>query len=365
MVKGFFFDGKNSSKTQATFSVDSGGRYHLDTVSDVNGLFSEIKVSSRIGNTARYLAFPNGSQFETLDNDAIDILVRKFSGQSSAGLIHKLESTKVIIISTLVTMIVFSWLFIQFGVPHFSRQIAMMLPEDVPRLLGQGVLESMDKHMLSPSELDDSRQKELQDLFNKLKTKTRGAGFTNLELRKGNRVGANAFALPDGTIVFTDEIIALADNLQEIEAIMFHELGHIKYRHAIRSVIQQFSLALFVMVVTGDVSTSSSLITALPVVLVEAGYSQDMEWEADTFALSNMILYSVDPVHFANIMTRLEESHRKTGNSDCNKEDKAKDCEQHTASDKKSTDEKSLMDYLSTHPPTAQRIERFRQSSQQ
>ena len=365
MVKGYFFDGKSSSKTVATLNVDSGGLYQLDIDSDINGQFSDIKVSSRIGNTARYLKFPDGSQFETLDNNAIDIFVSKFTGQSSAGLIHKLESTKVIVISTLFTVIIFSWLFIQFGVPHFSKEIAMILPEDVPRLLGEGVLESMDKHLLSPSELESTRQEHLQGLFKNLKRSTSNTSFVNLELRKGNRLGANAFALPNGTIVFTDEIIALADNDEEIQAIMYHEIGHIQHRHALRSAIQQFSLALFVMVVTGDVSTSSSLITALPVVLVEAGFSQDMEWEADTFALKNMIQYRIDPIHFANMMTKLEESHRKVIPGECKKEDKAKDCKQHQSDDNsKSADEKSLLDYLSTHPPTTQRIERFRQYSQ-
>lgn len=367
MIKGFYFNGKSSTKSEAILYVDGIGQYRLENDTSFNGEFSELEISSRIGNTARYISFPDGSQFETQDNDAVDEFVRKFSKNSSSGLIHKLESTKSIIISTIIGVVLFAWIFVQFGIPRFSNQIAMMLPDNIPKLLGQGVLESMDKHILSPSELSKTRQRELQTLFDDLKSKIGNLEFIHLELRKGGKLSANAFALPDGTIVFTDEIVNLAENLDEIEAIMLHEIGHIEHRHAIRSVIQKFSLALFVMVVTGDVTTSSSVITALPVVLVEAGFSQDMEWEADTFALNKMQQYDVDPIHFANMMTKLAAYHKKTLKSkdECKNAEKKLECEkqQKTENTKSSEDENSIFDYLSTHPPTSERIDRFKQQS--
>ena len=367
MIKGFFFDGKSSSKSEAILYVDSIGQYHLDNENDIRGEFPELKISSRIGNTARYISFPDGSQFETQDNDAVDELVQTFSKKTSSGLIHKLESTKSIIISTMIGVVLFAWVFIQYGIPHFSHQIAMMLPENIPQLLGQGVLESMDKHLLAPTELDESKQQELHTLFNNIKSKIGDLKFIHLELRKGGKLNANAFALPDGTIVFTDEIINLAENLQEIEAIMFHEIGHIEHRHALRSVIQQFSLALFVMVITGDVSTSSSIITALPVILVEAGFSQDMEWEADTFALTKMQQYDVNPIHFANMMSKLASYHEDAlkAKGECNKKEDKPDCKKQEKPDetKETEDEISIFDYLSTHPPTSKRIDRFKQHS--
>ena len=66
---------------------------------------------------------------------------------------------------------------------------------------------------------------------------------------------------------------------------MAHEVGHVIHRHGLRTLIQKSSLAVLLVLVTGDVSTSSSIITALPAILIEAGYSQTMEREADTYAL--------------------------------------------------------------------------------
>lgn len=49
------------------------------------------------------------------------------------------------------------------------------------------------------------------------------------------QIGANAFALPDGTLVVTDELVELAgDNDDEVLAVLAHELGHIHERHGLR-----------------------------------------------------------------------------------------------------------------------------------
>jgi len=86
--------------------------------------FSQIKVSSRIGNTPRYINFPDGSLFETEDNDVVDKMVKSLSDDLLHGLAHKLESAKTFVLFTVVAVIVFGWLFIQYGIPALSKQVA-------------------------------------------------------------------------------------------------------------------------------------------------------------------------------------------------------------------------------------------------
>jgi Zn-dependent protease with chaperone function len=64
--------------------------------------------------------------------------------------------------------------------------------------------------------------------------------------------------------------------------VLAHEAGHVIGRHGLRQVLQNSMTTLFVLYATGD---ASSLGVALPVVLVQAGYSREFEAEADRFAL--------------------------------------------------------------------------------
>lgn len=362
MIKGYYYDGKTSDKKEVFLYVNESDKICIKGIDHAPIPFEQIKVSSRIGNTARYIEFPSGEQFETDDNDAIDEIVKRLSENKFHGLAHALESSKRFIIVAVVFVVLFSWGFIQYGVPYFSKEIAEMLPDDASQYLGQGILEAMDESWFKKSELTDVKKDELTKEFQFLLAQL---GYDNikLEFRKSPVIGANAFALPNGTVVFTDELIELSNNNNEIVSIMLHELGHLEHKHSLRATIQKFSLAMFVMVITGDVSTSSSIVTSIPVLLVEAGYSQDMETEADTYALNSMRKLDINPIYFAKIMQKLEASHSEIF-AECRQNSKSSlnDCLESAVKRNREQDakEKSVMHYFSTHPVTQERIERFR-----
>jgi len=366
VIKGTYYDGKTSEKKDALLYCKHNGLIGFAEINVAEIPFDSVEISSRIGNTPRYLNFPDGSQFETNDNDAIDEMANTFSRNIFQGLIHKLESAKSFVLFTIVSVIVFGWLFIQYGIPFVSKEIANRLPEEASQYMGQGVLDIMDKQWFSKTKLSKKKQTELQQLFEDLKTKIDGSQYYKLVFRSGGSIGANAFALPDGTIVFTDEIINLTDNKLDIASIMLHEIGHLKNRHSLRATIQQSSLAIFIIAITGDVSTSSSIITAIPYMLVKSGFSQDMETEADSYALNYMQKYNIDPNHFAAMMEKLEASF-SDNYTNCIKKSKKQNAniacvnaavKQNKMNDKKQS--KELLDYFSTHPSSKKRIDRFR-----
>ena len=362
MIKGSYYNGKTSDKQDAVlYYKDEGGIGFVNLNTD-EIQFDDVNVSSRIGNTPRYINFSDGSQFETDDNDAVDRMVSSLSTARFHGLAHKLESAKAFVLLTVVAVVLFGWLFIQFGIPYFSKEIAQMLPDEATEYMGQGVLEAMDKGWFSESQLTEQRQNELRQLFNKLQSNVQGDKPYKLEFRLGGKVKANAFALPNGVVVFTDELINLAENDMEVASVMLHEIGHLKHRHSIRATIQQFSLAMFVMVITGDVSTSSSIVTAIPVMLVESGFSQEMEWQADTYSLEYMLKHNIKPEYFSIMMEKLEASHTQIF-SDCKKkiDDTTVDCVNRAVElNAKKDKRKGMMDYLSTHPASGDRVKRFR-----
>jgi Zn-dependent protease with chaperone function len=373
MIKGFYFNGKSSGKQSASLFYNKEGQIalsendkadisHKETGNaEINNIkFADLEISSRLGNTPRYISFADGAQFETDNNDAVDKMVIALSNKKLNGLAHKLEKAKAFILFTLVTVVLFGWLVIQYGIPYFSRAIAEVLPEKASLYLGQGVLEVMDKSWFKKSELPEKKQNELRQLFNRLLKNVDGNENYQLEFRLGGEIKANAFALPSGIIVFTDELIDLAENNLEIAAIMLHEIGHLKNNHSLRATLQQFSLGMLVMLVTGDVSTSSSIITAIPIMLVESGFSKAMEIEADNYSFAYMRKHNINPNHFAVIMEKLEASLSPEFSKCKESESRLKCIKEVVRVAKTKENNGNIMDYFSTHPAVKERIKRFK-----
>ena len=136
-------------------------------------------------------------------------------------------------------------------------------------------------------------------------------------------------ALPGGTIVVTDALVELAQNDAEILAVIAHELGHVEHRHSLRLALQSIGAGVILVAVTGDIGSVTDLAAGLPSLLLQNGYSRDMEREADTYALAWLNTACIPPRHFADILGRL---------------------------DKGTTGSTTLLD---SHPVTRQRIEPF------
>ncbi len=156
-----------------------------------------------------------------------------------------------------------------------------------------------------------------------------------LLFRKG--VGANAFALPSGHIVVTDELIEVAEHDDEVLSVLAHEIGHVVHEHGLRSVLQSSAVALLLTAVTGDIGSASGFAAAMPIILLETNYSRKFELEADRYALDYMQTHNIDTKHFASILQKI------TGQDEAHEDD--------------------AFSYLSTHPATRERIQPFLDNS--
>lgn len=230
-------------------------------------------------------------------------------------------------IFTLATLAIV-WASFVYGIPKLSETLAYQLPEFVTEN-STSSLDLLDATLFDPSALDESRRQHIDLLFlpyiqahARLKPK--------LLFRSG--MGANAFALPGGEIVFTDKLVELAESDDELLAILFHELGHLEHKHMLRRMLQGSMVTLAVIFITGDVDTFD-LITGLPTLLVDLSYSRQFEKEADRYALDQLDHFDLPLDSFAQIMQRLDRDKEKSN-----------------------TSQRSKSDFFSTHPLTEQRI---------
>jgi Zn-dependent protease with chaperone function len=224
----------------------------------------------------------------------------------------------------------------KFGVPAAAKLIAAHLPEVVYQKAGKQTLSILDKLILKPSELDVELERRIRGHLQSAIDDHPGQRIEVI-FRKGGRIGPNAFALPDGHIIFTDEMINIAEDDDEILSVLAHEIGHVVHRHGMRRVVQDSLLSFAILSLTGDASGVSELFLGLPAVLTELAYSRAFEREADRFALDYLKSRSIPAHHFADILTRISRIDKSS----------------------KEQNGKKWSNYLATHPPTRERVKAF------
>jgi hypothetical protein len=127
-----------------------------------------------------------------------------------------------------------------------------------------------------------------------------------LEFRASPIIGPNAFALPSGIIVMTDELVQLAKNDPEVLAVLAHELGHVHHRHTMRRLLEGSATVLIIAGVTGDIASAASLAATAPTLLLQTRYSRNNEREADRYAIEMMKKAGLDPRYLGALLARLE-----------------------------------------------------------
>jgi tetratricopeptide (TPR) repeat protein len=325
VLQAYYFDGKTSLKRPVSVVITGNklkvvGR-DVDEEFDARG----VRRSLRIANTPRWLYLPGGGACVTFDNDAVDRMTRD---RRYERVLHTWESRPAYAIVCIALVVATLWVLIDRVLPVAVEQIADRIPVEAEVALGRETLKSLENSLLQPSKLPPARQETLKAKFNSMASATDKPAPFRLEFRASPVVGPNAFALPSGIIVMTDELVKRARNDNEILAVLAHELGHVYHRHTMRRLLEGSATALIIAGVTGDIASTTSLAAAAPTLLLQLKYSRDNEREADVYAIELMRKAGIEPRHFGAILARLEDDEPRRG---------------------------FLPNFLSSHPPTEER----------
>lgn len=180
------------------------------------------------------------------------------------------------------------------GIPLLARGLLVAIPQSVDSAIGQAALEAIDKEWMKPSKLSLREQERFRVAFSKV------AGALppdrcppwQLVFRQSG-IGPNALALPGGTIILTDELVALLPGDEDVVmGVLSHELGHLQHRHGLRMLVQAAVLGSLAALVLGDFST---MLAGVPVLLGHAAYSRQAEQEADAQAVRTLHAAGIAP----------------------------------------------------------------------
>ena len=330
MIAGRYFDGTSSVGAQASLTLGADGIARLYGLPvRVEAPASALEFSERVGSIPRRITFPEGGVFETRDNDAIDEAREALGLKGGKAWLHQLESRWHVVLGSLAGIVLLSVAFVQWGIPALANQAARIMPVQADRAIGIGTLDLLDRTLFDPSKLPSARHSELSRRFADMTAPLDDGHEYRLEMRDSTSIGANAFALPSGIVVITDDLVHLAKSDEEIVAVLAHEIGHVRGRHALRQLLQAAGISALAVALLGDVSSISGILSAAPA-LVHAKHSRDFEREADAFAKEWLRAHDIDETRFDAILCRMTDSH---GGS-----------------------ESDAIDYFSSHPPTDERV---------
>lgn len=95
----------------------------------------------------------------------------------------------------------------------------------------------------------------------------------------------NAFALPGGHIIVYDEMLKEINDPETLAALLAHEFMHIEQRHTTRSIFRQFSSAVVLYFIVGDMGSIGGVLLNRAEQLKNLSYSRSYEKEADLLGL--------------------------------------------------------------------------------
>ncbi len=337
---GILFDGRSSVKQRGIYELVGD-----ELVFRINGgerriPLAAVVVAPRVGGVQRSFSLPDGGRGETASSGLIEELLRR-QGCDGGERLHRWERHLGRVALALLLTIVVIWGAIRFGIPPLARLVAFAVPPAAEERLGHESLTLLDKLVFTTTTLPQKRQEQVTAILGRLESSAPSGFRPRLEFRASRPLGANAFALPSGILVVTDDLVALAKHDDELLAVFAHELGHLQGRHALRHALQSSAAGLLLAAVTGDILSVTSFAATLPTSLVEAKYSRDFEYEADDAAIAALRRLKIPPQRFADFLTRLQAAHdKRTGQS-------------------LPAGARAASDYLSTHPATADRLARI------
>jgi Zn-dependent protease with chaperone function len=362
MIDAIYFDGQSTRRHPVTLVIHKrvvairGAGIHLSM------RLSQLSISEKLLHAPRIMRIPQGGSIEVADS-ALDALLAE-NRYVEPWVVHwqiKWHLSLLALISLLAVLLSgYQW-----GLPWVAGVVAQHLPRSIEKKIGDQELELVDKAYFAPSKLDPVDQERLQREFAGLVQPRGEKTAYRLEFRY-SKVGPNAFALPNGVIVLTDQLVMLARNDPAVFGVLSHELGHLQRRHSLRHLLQTLGVGVVLNLFVGDVS---SALAALPTFVLDQKYSRDFEREADQYAIDMLHANQIALAPMADLFEKMHDAHADDASAD-KKTSKGQpvslddeDDDEDASPNKKPNEKGKFMpppEYFSSHPSDAERIAKLR-----
>jgi Zn-dependent protease with chaperone function len=300
-----WFDGKSSRRTHVRLTLvgddvhviapDASGETTIARVAR-----STLRIPSRIGRSPYRLEFPDGSLAICAD---APVLERMLGLDASGHWLPRLERASAVVVIALFGLIAAVYVAYQRVIPFVADFAAQRIPRESEDALGDIALDSLERFGFKSTFLSDAEQKSIEADFEEL---AKAAGLHDVTSLQFRRAPPNALALPGGTVVVSDPLVALfRTDRRMLRAVLAHELGHQAHRDGLRHILTGSFSAVVMGTVAGDVSGVAALTVTVPALATTLHHKRSVEAEADSYAFDLLKKTGVSPKDFADAMRRM------------------------------------------------------------
>jgi Zn-dependent protease with chaperone function len=237
------------------------------------------------------LHLPQGASAQAFDAWARENLPRNAGAHSLVD--RAQQSWRGVAAAFVLLMAVLAGMYV-WGLPVAARGITALVPAKIDESIGRNALAQIDGRWMKPSKLPLEDQQRIRERFMKGVKAQYPSNTPQITLEfRASEIGPNAFALPGGFMVMTDDLVRLVKDDEVVLGVLGHELGHITRRHGMRQLVQVGVLQGVLSIAFGDYG---SLITAAPLILGSMAYSRAHEREADDESITYMRAAGISPL---------------------------------------------------------------------
>lgn len=336
LFAGRLFDGRSAQPHEVVCRIEAGDLLvQRDGAAPVDRhVLSKVVVAEPLSHAPRDFRLADGGVLRIDESPALAAALAA-AGVRDAAVVRWQRAWPTSLVALVVLVASAAWLYFE-GLPLGAEWAARQLSPSFEQRLGDRVLAALDHSELRPSALPQAQRLQLADAFRAFEVAA-GLEPARIEFRRAvSGPHPNAFALPGGTVVFLDGMVALAGADEALLiGVLAHEAGHQQEHHMTRSLFRGLGGVALAGILWGDYSSVASNAAIL---LGQLRYSRQDEMQADAFAVAALQRGNVSPEALLRLFERL-------GAAAAEQRDETPD-------------------WLSTHPPSTERAERARQAAQ-
>ncbi len=247
---------------------------------------SDVVVDDPLGRAARKLTFPDGTVFETMDHAAIDTLI----GPSRGATLHYFEAFRLRLVGVIAVCLFAGWLLWRYGLDILTAAALAMTPPVMIEQIDAGSMQTIDFVMAEPSQLSQADKDKVTQIYQQLVAALpeddRANHRFDLKFRHMPGSGPNAFALPGGTMIMTDEFVDRFGQPDILAGVLGHEIGHVVEQHGLRRIYRSLSMYLLVAFLAGDTGPLLEDVILEGNLLLSLSFDRHQETAADEFGLT-------------------------------------------------------------------------------
>lgn len=273
-----FWDGATARRRLVTLRLGVGGLEIIeDDVRVAAWPYADLRrrdggLATRIG----CISAPELARLEIADPGLVAAIERQAPDIDAADPRRSRLRLKIVLgsLAVAVSLVATSWILL----PYLADRLVPLIPESFEQRLGA------------------AGDNQVRSLFG-AETCSRADGAAALDALSARLAGAaglpgpvriavlrspvkNAVTLPGGRIYLFDGLLQIARDPDEIAGVLAHEIGHVRARDGLRTMIQAGGSSYLLGLLFGDVAGSSAVIFATRL-LVDGAHSREAERAAD------------------------------------------------------------------------------------